>query len=89
SYVTPELAARLLTQLPHQSAPRPDKSGISDLTSREEQVLDHAARGLTNKEIAKTLNLSEKTIKHYMTNILQKLNVRNRVEAVLVVRQRP
>jgi len=88
SYVTPGLAARLLTQAPQASAPRPEKGGVCDLTSREEQVLDHAARGLTNKEIANSLHLSEKTVKHYMTNILQKLNVRNRVEAVLASRER-
>ena len=86
SYVTPGLAARLLTQPPQLAAPKLEKSGTSDLTSREEQVLDHVSRGLTNKEIASSLSLSEKTVKHYMTNIMQKLNVRNRVEAVLSTR---
>jgi DNA-binding NarL/FixJ family response regulator len=43
---------------------------------------------MANKQIAATLCLSEKTIKHYMTNILSKLNVRNRLEAALLVRQR-
>ena len=88
SYVTPGLAARLLTQPAQTVAPRPEKCGTSDLTSREEQVLDHVSRGLTNKEIANSLSLSEKTIKHYMTNIMQKLNVRNRVEAVLLTRDK-
>jgi DNA-binding NarL/FixJ family response regulator len=40
--------------------------------------------GSSNKEIAQQLHLSEKTVKHYMTNILQKLQVRNRVEAALL-----
>ena len=53
------------------------------LTKREESILDYVARGMTNKEIAKSLSISEKTVKHYMTNIMQKLRVRNRVEAVL------
>jgi DNA-binding NarL/FixJ family response regulator len=44
-------------------------------------------RGLTNKQIAEELFLSEKTIKHYMTNILQKLQVRNRVEAALMAQK--
>jgi two-component system nitrate/nitrite response regulator NarL len=43
--------------------------------------------GLTNKQIADELFLSEKTIKHYMTNILQKLQVKNRVEAALMAQK--
>ena len=57
-------------------------------TSREEEVLDHVSRGMTNKEIARQLSLSEKTVKHYMTIIMQKLQVRNRVEAVLQSRRK-
>ena len=49
----------------------------------------NVARGMTNKEIAGSLNISEKTVKHYMTNIMQKLHVRNRVEAVLAAQKRP
>src|SRR5262245_4167239 len=85
SYITPGLAARLLTQVkrqkPGQSAP------LLELTERGEQILAHVARGLTNKEIARALSLSEKTIKHHMTNIMQKLQVRNRVEAAMVFRK--
>jgi two-component system, NarL family, nitrate/nitrite response regulator NarL len=85
SYVTPTLAAKLLCQMRQkqilQKAQQDD--GHSELTVREEEVLDHVARGLTNKEIARALSLSEKTVKHYMTIIMQKLQVRNRVEAVI------
>ena len=45
------------------------------------------ARGLTNKEIARALSLSEKTVKHHMTNVMQKLQVRNRVEAAMLYRR--
>jgi DNA-binding NarL/FixJ family response regulator len=45
------------------------------------------ARGLTNKEIARGLSLSEKTVKHHMTNVMQKLQVRNRVEAAMMFRR--
>lgn len=83
SYVTPQLAARLLRQ-PARSTPTISK--LDDLTQRETQILDYVAKGLTNKEIARTLNLSEKTVKHYMTNVMQKLQVRNRLEAVLTLR---
>ena len=86
AYVTPALAARLLTQLRQKPAVR-ERNTLSDLTSREEEILAHAAQGLTNKEIARNLTLSEKTVKHYMTNVLHKLQVRNRVEAVIQMRR--
>lgn len=85
SYVTPGLAARLLTQLRARPKQR-ERNVLSDLTSREEQILAQVALGLTNKEIARSLSLSEKTVKHYMTNVLNKLQVRNRVEAVIQMR---
>jgi two-component system nitrate/nitrite response regulator NarL len=85
-YVTPSLAARLLTEM---SAPAPKADDISEeLSSREEIVLAQVSKGLTNKEIARALNLREKTVKHYMTNIMQKLGVRNRLEAVLMGQKR-
>ena len=85
SYVSPGLAARLLSQL--QSGSVPDQpSDKSNLTVREEAILEQVALGLTNKEVARNLSVSEKTVKHYMTNIMNKLNVRNRVEAVLMMR---
>lgn len=82
SYVTPALGAKLLAQMRQKAATR-KAEGISDLTSREEEILAQVALGLTNKEIAKRLKLSEKTVKHYMTNVMQKLQVRNRVEAAM------
>lgn len=84
-YVTPTLAAKLLSQIrqKQQKINKNHAEGMSDLTSREEEVLDRVSRGLTNKEIARELALSEKTVKHYMTIIMQKLQVRNRVEAVI------
>ncbi len=86
-YVMPELAARLLRrpQIAKVNSVGP-RSDLSDLTYREEQIVRQLARGLTNKEIARQLNVSEKTIKHHMTNIMQKLHVRNRVEVALVAR---
>lgn len=80
NYVDPKLAARQLLQAKSERV-----NGAhfihADLSPRENQVLEKVARGLTNKEIARQLVLSEKTIKHYLSNIMQKLNVRNRVEA--------
>ena len=60
---------------------------IGKLNERESAILRALQRGLTNKEIAEELFLSEKTIKHYMTNILHKLQVKNRVEAALLAQK--
>ena len=86
----PGLAARLLTQA--RAAGAGPAAALPELTEREGQILAQVARGLTNKEIARALSLSEKTVKHHMTNVMQKLQVRNRVEAAMVYRrhaQRP
>ncbi len=79
-YVAPALAWGMLREM---SAP---KAGPYDeLTAREREVLELVAEGLSNYEIGLRLGLAEKTIKHYMTNILGKLHVRSRVEAALLV----
>jgi two-component system, NarL family, nitrate/nitrite response regulator NarL len=54
------------------------------LTERERNILALIGNGLTNREIGEKIFLSEQTIKHYVTNILQKLQVRSRVEAALL-----
>jgi len=87
SYVTPGLVARFLTLL---KRPRPAPAAnnpVADLKQREKQILDHVARGLTNKEIGNHFAISEKTVKHYMTIIMQKLHARNRMEAVALHRK--
>ena len=88
SYVSPDLAARLLIDM--QSGGKGDAPAdpVSTLTMREEQILRLVSRGLSNKEVGRDLDLQEKTVKHYMTNILQKLQVRNRVEAALLAHDR-
>ncbi len=87
-YVTPALAASLLFELRGSSPERkPAASPLDELTDREHEILELVAAGRSNKEIAQQLFLSEKTIKHYMTNILQKLQVRNRVEAALLAQK--
>ena len=87
-YITPHFATRLLATIGESGKARDREAGREQLTHRENQILVEAAKGHTNKEIAKTLKLSEKTIKYYMTNVLQKLQVRNRVEAINVYRER-
>jgi DNA-binding NarL/FixJ family response regulator len=81
SYVYPSLGARLIGLTVHRQS-KPDR--FSTLTTREEQVLDYLTRGFSNKEIGRELTLSDTTIKHYVTSLLEKLDVRNRVEAALL-----
>jgi len=87
AYVTPSLAASLLSEMSGLPGPAPSDDPRDGLTERERGILEKVAAGLSNKEIAAQLFLSEKTVKHYMTNILQKLHVRNRVEAALVAQK--
>lgn len=91
SYVTPTLAASLLmelTSISQDERPAAVNEPIDDLTGREREILELIADGKSNKEIGLQLFLTEKTIKHYVTNILQKLRVRNRVQAALLAQQR-
>jgi len=83
-FVTPVLASTILYEMTHDEPGDP----LDELTERERQVLQLLGEGLTNREIGERLFLAEKTIKHYMTNVLQKLHVRSRVEAALVALQR-
>ena len=85
SCVYPSLADRLTRVAVHCQA-KPDR--FSGLTAREEQILDCLARGLSNKEIGRELELSEGTIKNYVSTLLEKLHVRNRVEAALLGKSR-
>lgn len=89
-YITPALAARLLAgeavaaAAAAKPAPRGESARLDSLSEREVQILRLIAKGMINKQIGAELDLSEKTVKHYVTNILQKLQVRNRVEAALI-----
>ena len=88
TYITPSFATRLLAG--PQQKPKIVTSELDlsrQLSIREIQILKEVARGRTNKEIALSLNLTEKTIKHYMSNALSKLSVRNRMEAVIAAKQ--
>jgi DNA-binding NarL/FixJ family response regulator len=86
-YVSPVLAARLLTEDSAASPARSSHAGaLASLTERERQIFALLGHGLSNQEIAGHLGLSENTVKHYMTPLLQKLGARNRVEAALMAR---
>lgn len=80
-YVSPELGARLLSDLSRSPLKR-----NNSLSRREVEIFHLVRRGCCNKEIASTLEISEKTVKHYMTAIFKKLDVRNRTELALLER---
>ena len=81
SYIPPKLAANILKQ--GETKKNEEEIDEFDLSERERQILHKLASGLSNREIADDIFLSEKTVKHYMTNIMHKLRVNNRVQAAI------
>lgn len=77
--MTRKTASRLMRRL---SAASGSETTLSELSERELDVLALVTHGLPNKDIAERLSISENTVKYHMKNILQKLDVRNRTEAV-------
>ncbi|MEV6521330.1 response regulator transcription factor [Longispora sp. NPDC051575] len=78
----PAAAARLASAV---GAP-PERSDVA-LTDREVDVLRLVARGLTNREIARQLHLSEGTVKNYLSRVLERLGVRDRTQAAVYARE--
>ncbi|RWB01481.1 MAG: response regulator transcription factor [Mesorhizobium sp.] len=87
SYLSPTLSARLLSDLQSQQPTDGIAERLRQLTDRQTEILRLVAEGLSNKEVALRLELQEKTVKHHMTGVLSKLNVRNRTEAALMMRE--
>ncbi len=87
SYVSPGLAGRLLVAMRRRDTVAREPNPMDDLSKREEDILKLVATGKSNREVGEALELQEKTVKHYMTSILQKLQVRNRVEAAMLARE--
>ncbi len=86
-YISPSLGAKLLLDVGRGKSITKG-SVFEDLSSRQDEILLLVGQGLSNKEIGAKLHLSDRTIKHHMTNVFQKLGVRNRLEAALLVRQK-
>jgi two-component system nitrate/nitrite response regulator NarL len=86
SIVSPEMTGKLVTAFQSLQTSREDKATSTDepsssLSSREEEILGQIAQGLTNKEIARAMNIAEATVKIHVQHILRKLTLSSRVQA--------
>jgi two-component system response regulator DevR len=87
SLLDPDLTRRVMERLRAAAAPKDE--GLEHLSSQERRILDLIAEGMTNRQIADTLYLSEKTVKNYVSNLLAKLGMHRRTEAaVFAVKRR-
>ena len=85
TYVAPDVAGKLFTHIAQR--PRQDTSIAEELKSREREVLGLLGRGLSNRDMARQLHLSEGTIRNYVSSILAKLNVSDRTQAAVFALQ--
>jgi DNA-binding NarL/FixJ family response regulator len=85
SRISPSMAAKLLTEFAAMSKRADERQTFPAprLTDREMQVLKLVAKGLNNRDIAKELFISENTVKNHIRNILEKLHLHSRMEAVV------
>ncbi|MEJ2053248.1 MAG: response regulator transcription factor [Calditrichaceae bacterium] len=87
SFCSPRMAASLFSRIAELAGERFPESSVK-LTSREVEVINKIADGLSNKEIAGKLFIEEQTVKNHVHNILDKLQLHNRLEAVQYARER-
>ncbi|AGG07724.1 LuxR family transcriptional regulator [Dehalococcoides mccartyi] len=83
SVLQPSTTRRVIDQLINKAAKTEELSAVNPLTEREIEVLKMAARGVSNKDIADQLYLSNRTIQTHLSNICKKLSVGSRTEAIL------
>jgi DNA-binding NarL/FixJ family response regulator len=84
--LSPTITKRVIKRFSRVSRPPPPKA-FGELTAREQEVFRLLANGLSNPEIAKELYISDTTVKTHVTHILQKLDLRDRVQAVVLAYQ--
>jgi len=83
-FAKPAVATKVLAEFRELSVYGPGSSHVfAPLSPREVQILDNIAQGMTNKEVAYTLAISEQTVKNHMSSILRKLSVNDRTQAVV------
>jgi len=84
--LSPAVTKRVIAQFARVPRPTPPKE-LDELTSREREIFRLIADGLSNAEIGRELYISETTVKTHVTHVFQKLNVRDRVQAVVLAYQ--
>ncbi len=83
SLISPSMAVKLIDEFKQMSKPEREQGPALRLTDRELEVLRLVAKGLNNREVAKELFISENTVKNHVRNILEKLQLHSRMEAVM------
>lgn len=85
SVISPEMTSKLVMKLRRDNfhAPAALAPDVESLTPRERQTLAWLARGVSNKEIARALDLAESTVKVHVQSVLRKLNIKSRVQAAV------
>ncbi len=81
SILTPDITQRVMKMLRSGTAGKDGASDLSSLSQQERRVLACVAEGLTNKQTGERLNLSENTVKNYLINVFEKLQVKRRSQA--------
>jgi len=84
--LSPAITKRVIKEFTHLPRPTPPEE-FGELSEREREVFRLIVRGLSNAEIAQELYISDTTVKTHVTHILQKLNLRDRVQAVVLAYQ--
>lgn len=87
SPLTPSLASKLFRVLSNREPERKQRQGWETLSAREIEVLRLVAQGLAYKEVADRLGISENTVKNHIQNVIRKLSVENRIQAVTLAVQ--
>jgi two-component system, NarL family, nitrate/nitrite response regulator NarL len=90
SVVSPEMTAKLVSAFQNSSRPEPPAPAdpVEALSPREKDTLRELARGASNKEIARTLDIAETTVKIHVQHILRKLHLSSRLQAALFASER-
>lgn len=93
SVVSPEMTGKLVAAFQNMHAPSPAAAALpqeplAQLSPREREILEHIARGASNKEIARALAIAETTVKIHVQHILRKLGLSSRVQAAVYLTAR-
>ena len=83
SYIQPNMTMELVREFNRVTLREKERHDANNLTTRETEVLELIAEGMINKEIAKKLYISEKTVKNHVSSIFRKLNVSDRTQAAI------